>query len=181
MPSKHSILKATNLSLVAVLLLLLGSCKSVNYSFTGTSLDFTKIRTISINNFYNNAGTGPANLAQTFTERMRDYYQSNTPLKIVTTNSDLHLEGSITGYDVTPVAPTGNTGTQVQASLNRLTIRVQVKYINNQNEEENFDQSFTAYEDFPQSSTLSQVERELIITISDRIVFDIFNKSVANW
>ncbi len=158
---------------------LFSGCKI--YSLTGTTLDFSKIKTISINNFYNNAGTGPANLAQTFTERMRDYFQNNTPLKIVTGNSDLHIEGSIVGYDVTPVAPTGNQGTQVQASLNRLTIRVQVKYINNTNEDENFDQTFTAYEDFAQSRTLSQVESSLIPTISDRIVYDVFNRSVANW
>jgi len=171
--------RSLNVSLLVLAALLLNGCKT--YSFTGTSIDFSKIKTLSINNFYNNAGTGPANLAQTFTERMRDYFQSNTPLNIVNSNSDLHIEGAITGYDVTPVAPTGNEGTQVQASLNRLTIRVQVKYINNQNEEENFDQPFTAYEDFPQNRTLSQVENELITVISDRIVYDVFNRSVANW
>ncbi len=177
--SRYYLLKALNLCLFLSLLLHSTGCSV--YSFTGTSMDFSKIKTISVNNFYNNAGTGPANLAQTFTERMRDYYQSNTPLKIVTGNSDLHIEGAIIGYDVTPVAPTGNQGTQVQASLNRLTMRVQVKYVNTQNEEENFDQAFVAYEDFPQNRTLSQVERELITVISDRIVFDVFNRSVANW
>ncbi|MDJ1472953.1 LptE family protein [Cytophagaceae bacterium DM2B3-1] len=165
--------------LTTLILVPLNGCKI--YSFSGTTMDFTKVKTISINVFYNNAGNGPANMAQTFTERMRDYYQNNTPLKIVTTTSDLHIEGSIVGYEVTPVAPTGNQGTQVQASLQRLTMRVQVKYVNNQDEEQNFDQQFSAYEDFAQGTSLSQVESSLITTISDRIVYDVFNKSVANW
>ena len=151
------------------------------YSFTGSSIDFSEYKTLSVANFYNNAGTGPANLSQTFTEQMRDYFQNNTPLKIVGSNGNLHLEGAIVGYDVSPVAPTGNQGTQVQASLNRLTIRVQVKYVDSKDETKNFDQPFVAYEDFPQNRTLSQVERDLIPVISERIIFDVFNRSVANW
>jgi hypothetical protein len=47
----------------------------------------------------------------------------------------------------------------------------------------NFDnKSFSYYEDFDATSTtLTAVEDQLIETISDQIIIDIFNASVANW
>ncbi len=169
------------LGILILLLAITQGCGSVNYSFTGTTIDPTIYKTIFINNFYNNSGSGPANLSQKFTERMKDYFQNNSSLKLTNSNGDLQFEGSITGYTVSPVAPTGDQGTQVQASLNRLTISVQVKYINTKDETQNFESSFSAYEDFPQNRTLTQVENDLIPTISDRIVLDVFNRSLANW
>jgi hypothetical protein len=146
------------------------------YSFTGISLD-PSIKTIAIANFYNNAGNGPANLSQTLSERLRDYYQGNSPLKISNPDGDLLISGTIMGYDVTPVAPSADQS----ASLNRLTIRVQVKFVNNFDETKNFESQFAAYEDFAQNRTLSQVESELITVIFDRIIYDVFNKTVADW
>ena len=182
MHPKYYLLKPANLCLLASVLLATHGCKVVNYSFTGTTIDPAVYKTISVNTFYNNAGNGPANLAQTFSERMRDYYQNNSALRIVGNGTgDLHFEGAIVGYDLSPVAPTGDQGTQVQASLSRLTIRVQVKFVNTQDEEQSFDTQFSAYEDFPQSQTLTQVESGLIPVITERIILDVFNRSVANW
>ncbi len=146
------------------------------YSFTGISLD-PNIKSIAINNFYNNAGNGPANLSQTFTEELRDYYQGNSPLSITSPDGDLVVSGTIIGYDVTPVAPSGDA----LASLNRLTIRVQVKFVNNADDTKNFESQFSHYADFPQEQTLSQVEAGLIDVIFERLVYDIFNKTVADW
>jgi hypothetical protein len=151
------------------------------YSFTGTTLS-PDIQNISIANFLNDVGGGPANISQRFTERLKEYYQQNSTLKIAAPdgNADLQLEGSIIGYDVTPIAPTQGQNGQL-AALNRLTIRVQVRFVNTKNEEENFESPFSFYADFPQDRTLTQVENDLITVIFDQIVFDIFNKSVANW
>jgi hypothetical protein len=146
------------------------------YSFTGINLD-PNIKSIAISNFYNNAGNGPANLSQTFTEELRDYYQGNSPLSVTSPDGDLVVSGTIIGYDVTPVAPSGDA----QASLNRLTIRVQVKFVNNADESKNFDSQFSHYADFQQEQTLSQVEAQLVDVIFERLVYDIFNKTVADW
>lgn len=182
MQPKYYLLKLRNLCLFAAVLLTAGGCRVVRYSFTGTSIDPDVYKTISVNMFFNNAGNGPANLAQRFSEQMRDYYQNNSSLRIVGNGTgDLHFEGAIVGYELSPVAPTGDQGTQVQASLSRLTIRVQVKFVNTKDEEQNFDQPFSAYEDFPQAQTLSQVEASLIPVITERIILDVFNRSVANW
>ncbi len=161
--------------LILPLLLMMPSGCGI-YSFTGINLD-PSIKTIAIANFYNNAGNGPANLSQSLSERLRDYYQGNSPLKITSPDGDLLLSGTIVGYDVTPVAPSGDQS----ASLNRLSIRVQVKFVNNFDETKNFESQFAAYEDFAQNRTLSQVEGELITVIFDRIIYDVFNKTVADW
>ncbi|WP_428660315.1 LPS assembly lipoprotein LptE [Runella sp.] len=155
-------------------LFLLNSCGI--YSFTGTTMD-ASIKSVTIVNFTMATAGGPSNMALQFNEKMKEYYQRNTNLALLPSNGDLQLEGSITGYEVIPAAPTAND----QAALNRLTITIQVKFTNNKDEEKNFDQSFTFFKDFPQNQTLSQVESRLIPLILDQIVQDIFNKSAGDW
>lgn len=146
------------------------------YSFKGATLS-PDIKSVTVVNFTMSTAGGPANMALQFNEKMKEYYQRNTSLALLPSNGDMQLEGTITGYEVTPTAPTAND----QAALNRLTITIQVKFTNNKDEEKNFDQSFSFFKDFSQSQTLSQVESRLIPTILDQIVQDIFNKSAGDW
>jgi Lipopolysaccharide-assembly len=146
------------------------------YSFSGTTLS-PDIKSVTVLNFVMAASGGPANLSLQFNEKMKEYYQRNTSLKLLPSNGDMILEGSISGYEVTPAAPTS----QDQAALNRLTVTIQVKFTNNKDETKNFDQSFSFFKDFPQNQTLSQVESRLIPQILDQIVQDIFNKSAGDW
>jgi hypothetical protein len=169
-------------ALFCLLYLLINGCGV--YSFTGASIT-PDIKTISIQYFYNDAGNGPPSLQQTFTEKIRDYYQQNTSLELVDNGGDLQLEGNITGYNVKPIATTasGNANVADAAGAQRLTITVKVSYANIKDETYNFsDKSFSFYDDFdPNSTTLTAVEDQLIETIFDQIVVDIFNASVANW
>jgi hypothetical protein len=165
--------------LMTLLLIGLSSCGV--YTFTGTN---TNANTITILNFYNDTGMGPATLSQQFTERLRDYYQRNTSLTIVETGGELLVEGSIVGYNTMPVAPiaSGNDQQADVAGSTRLTIRVQVDFTNTLNEEEDFSRSFSFYDDFnSQTSNLTAEEDQLIDTIFEQIIFDIFNATVANW
>lgn len=146
------------------------------YSFTGTTLS-PDIKTVTVNNFVLATAGGPANLPLTFNERLKEYYQRYTNLKVVPANGDMVLEGNITGYDLIAVAPSA----QDQASVNRLQITVLVRFYNNKDESKNFEQSFSFYQDFPQDQTLSQNESRLIPRILDQIVLDIFNKTAADW
>ena len=166
--------KILHYSLFIIHCSLLTSCGI--YSFSGTTLS-PDLKTVSIINFTMNAAGGPANLPTQFNEKMKEYYQRNTNLKLLPTNGDLQLEGSISGYEVTPVAPTS----QDQAAVTRLTITVQVKFSNIKDETKNFDQNFSFFKDFPQGQTLSQNEKRLIDAIFDQIVQDIFNKSAGDW
>ena len=146
------------------------------YSFTGTTLS-PDIKTVTVNNFVLATAGGPANLPLTFNERLKEYYQRYTNLKVVPNNGDMVLEGNITGYDLLAVAPTA----QDQAGVNRLQITVLARFYNNKDESKNFEQSFSFYQDFPQSQTLSQNESRLVPRILDQIVLGIFNKTAADW
>ncbi|MDQ3392625.1 MAG: LPS assembly lipoprotein LptE [Bacteroidota bacterium] len=167
--------------LIAVFPMLFSSCGI--YSFTGASIS-PEIKTISIQNFYNESGNGPANLSQAFTERLKDYFQQNTNLTLVDADGDLQFEGSITRYDTSPVGAVAseNQNTPDEAGQTRLTITVSVSYINVQDSQFDFNRSFSFYDDFnPRTTTLTSAEPGLIDTIFERITFDIFNASVANW
>lgn len=146
------------------------------YSFTGTTLS-PDIKTVTVNNFTLATAGGPANLPLTFNEKLKEYYQRYTNLKVVPNNGDMVLEGNITGYDLLAVAPTASD----QAGVNRLQITVLARFYNNKDETKNFEQSFSFYQDFPQNQTLSQNESRLVPKILDQIVLDLFNKTAADW
>ncbi|MEP0713996.1 LptE family protein [Algoriphagus sp.] len=179
-------MRSTNkLSILAVglIFLLFQSC-SVKYSFTGTNIDYNLVKTFSVDNFFNDAGGGPANIEQTFTESLKEYYQRNTQLELVRTNGNLQFMGAITQYAVTPQAAvsSGDPNLPDRAGTMRLTIRVEVEYINTTNEEENLKQSFSFFQDYdPRTSTLLDVENDLVEEIFKNIIQDIFTATVANW
>jgi hypothetical protein len=155
------------------------------YSLSGISINYDQVKTITINMFFNETGQGPPTMSQEFTETLRDYFIQNTQLSLTPASGDLVLEGSIVSYNLTPVAPTGTLDeTQPEtASLMRLTLGVSVTYINSVDESFNFENKrFSFYEDYdPDRTDLTVVEDELINTIFNQIVFDIFNATVANW
>lgn len=151
------------------------------YSFTGTTIT---AKTISIQTFYNDANNGPANLAVLLTDQLRDYYQQNTSLSLVQDGGELQVEGSVTGYRLSPVAPSAasNAQTNDQANLTRLTITVKVSYVNLEDQEQSFNnKNFSFYADFDNDQGLTSVENQLIQEIYDQIILDIFNATVANW
>jgi hypothetical protein len=117
-------------------------------------------------------------LSQQFTDDLKDYIQANIPKKIVMINGtgDLDFEGSITGYDVRPVAITSEV-----ASQNRFTITVKVKYTCSVNEDMNFETSFSRYEDFGSGENFEDVKADLTDKILKLLIEDIFNKAFINW
>jgi hypothetical protein len=125
----------------------------------------------------NRATAGPPNIGINFTEKLRDYYQRNTSLSIINKEADLVVTGNIIRYEALPVATTSND----RSAQTRLTIAVEVDFVNNVEDKKNFTQTFSFYQDFPQDQTLSQAEAEKVDAILEQIVIDIFNKTVADW
>lgn len=166
------------MALLGAVLLITHGCGV--YSFTGTTIT---AETISIQPFFNDASSGPADLAVTFTNQLRDYFQQNTSLALINDDGELQMEGSVVNYRLTPVAPSAasDESTRDTADLTRLTITVQVNYVNLENEDFSFSKSFSQFADFNNDLGLSTVETQLIEEIYDQIILDIFNASVANW
>ena len=55
------------------------------------------------------------------------------------------MKGEIKNYRVSPMTSTSN----LQASQNRLTVGVNVRFINIKKEEDNFERKFSFYFDYP--------------------------------
>jgi len=99
-------------------------------------------------------------------------------------SGQLQIEGVITDYRLSPVAPvsSGNNLQPDAAAFTRLTIVVKANYIDNQAPANSFkDKSFSFYADFPNTKDLVQVQDQLERTIFDQILLDIFNATVATW
>lgn len=174
-----------NLKIFSLLLLLLSTAFSTGcgvYSFTGASIS-PDVKTISIQQFYNNAPLGPSNMSALFTETIKDYFQQNTSLELVDNNGDLQIDGFISNYTVTPVAATAGANGQADFSaLTRITITVSASYINVNDPTFDFDKNFSFFRDFDNNTTnLASEEEGFVQEIFDQIVLDIFNASVANW
>jgi hypothetical protein len=163
---------------VFTLLFLLTGC--IKYSFTGTNID-PSIKTMTIQNFENNSGEGPSFLTTMVSEEFRTYFQRNSNLKLATQGGDIQLEGQILSYNFSPAA-IQNSETQGDiAGANRLTIRLQVRFHNTKDPKQDFDQAFSSFRDFPQSQNISQIDERSLREIVERMVQDVFNRSLANW
>lgn len=159
------------------------SC-SVRYSFTGTNINYDLTKTFSIENFANDSGNGPANMGQLFTESLKEFYQRNTQLELIRNNGDLQFLGAITRYTITPQATVTSQDPNLpdRAGQMRLTIAVEVDYINMVNEDENLKRTFSFFRDYdPRTTSILQVESDLIEEIFENIIQDIFTATVANW
>jgi hypothetical protein len=155
---------------------------TVQYGMTGIA---TTAQTISITEFYNNADLGPANMGQTFTNSLKDYFIQNTSLSVVAEEGELQMDGEITNFTVTDIAPTAasnDPNALNRSASSRLTITVRATYIDTRNEKMSFkDKTFSFYKDFSNELTVTDVQDQFTKEIFDRIINDIFNASVANW
>lgn len=151
------------------------SC-SVKYSFTGAG-KLTGVKTFSVDYFPNRARLVNPNLSQNITDALQEKLLRQTSLTQIKDNGDLEFSGQITNYDTRPMSIKEGD----QAAMTRLTISVKVKYTNNTNHEEDWEKTFSAYQDFESSEILSSVEDDLIPEILKQITEDIFNASIANW
>ncbi len=154
-----------------------GSC-SISYKLNGAALDYNVYRTISFSEFPIRAALVYPPLQQLFENKLMDMVTQQTRLRVVDTpNSDLRIEGEITGYTLSPQA----VGEDAYASQTRLTIAVRVKYIDNRNDALSKDQTFSAYRDFPSSQMLTDVQDDLCNQITNDLTDLIFNATVGNW
>jgi hypothetical protein len=166
---------AKTLSVLVFSITILQSCGV--YSFTGASIS-PDVKTVEVSNFPNYAQLVNPSLEQTFTQGLQDLFLNQTNLTLVSNNGDLQFEGEITEYRITPSANVGNS----TAAQNRLTIAVKVRFYNNKDEEQNFEKTFSHYQDFDADRDLSgSFEDAIVQVILERIFENIFNEAVANW
>ncbi len=154
------------------------ACK-ITYSFTGASIS-PSVKTFSVYYFPNRAKLVNPNLSQLLTQGpdgLENKLIKQTSLNQIKENGDLEFSGQITEYDVKPM----NISQGDMAAQNRLTISIKVKYTNNKDHTQDWEKTFTEYEDFDSNKSLNDVEDTLATEIIKKLTDDIFNASVANW
>jgi hypothetical protein len=154
--------------------LVFNACKI--YSFTGV-VPMVGVKTFSVAYFPNRARLVNPNLSQEFIDILQEKLVRQTSLNQIPEGGDLEFSGQITTYTVTPM----NIMEGDVAAQNRLKIDVKVKFTNNKYHEQDWEKSFSAYEDFDSNKSLSDIEGDLVPLIAKKLADDIFNASVANW
>lgn len=142
-----------------------------------TSIDYNKVKSISISEFPNRAEYVYAPLAIEFNQTLRDMFVQQTRLQVLDTGGDLDITGEITGYNQYNEAVDA-TG---YSSSVKVTLTVNVRYTNNTNHEEDFEQQFSAFQTYDSNQLLTDVQDELITLMVKDITEQIFNATVANW
>jgi hypothetical protein len=155
---------------------LLSGC-TISYKFNGASIDYSKVKTISVADFTNNAALVYAPLATNLTDGIKDLYQRQTRLEQVRRGGNLELEGEITGYALSPMSVSADS----YAAETKLTITVKIRFTNNIAPEESFEKTYSAYQTFDASQMLSDVQDELCNTMITEIADQIYNDTVAKW
>jgi hypothetical protein len=162
--------------LSVVLLLGITTACSVRFNFTGGVAD-SSLETLNIEQFINEAQIVVPYLAQEVTEQLQDRFLNQSKLSLTTGAADVRLSGSITRYTMLPVAISGND----RAAQNRLTIAIKVKFENNVDTNDSWEQNFTQFVDFDADEDFASVEREKIDEVLEQITQDVFSKSIGKW
>lgn len=156
--------------------LLVSSC-TVSYKFNGASIDYNTIKSIQIGAFPIRSTYVWAPMQSIFQNKLTDIYASQTRLKQVKRNGDLILEGEIVGFDQFNKG-VSNSGYSNQVQLK---ITVNVRFTNNKNHKDDFEQKFSATTTYDATQQLINVQEELVTEMCKDITDQIFNATVANW
>ena len=143
-----------------------------------TSIDYNKVKTVSIAEFQNVSEYVYAPLAIQFNQELKDMFIQQTRLQLVNSGGDLEISGEITGYNQY------NQGVDASgySSEVKLTLTVKVNYVNNTNHEEDFEEKvFSAFQTYESTQLLTAVQDQLIPLMIEDITEQIFNSTVANW
>ena len=174
MQQRHT--PSSRILMLIAIILLCNAC-TISYKFNGASIDYSKVKTISVADFTNNATLVYPPLAVNLTDGIKDLYQRQTRLEQVRRGGNLELEGEITGYQLTPMAVSADS----YAAETKLTITIKVRFTNNVAPEESFEKTYSAYQTFDASQMLSDVQDELCSTMITEIAEQIYNDTVAKW
>ena len=168
--------KVTLILSVFFMSMVLTAC-SVSYKFNSSSIDYTKTKTITIVDFPIRASYVWAPMQTIVNEQLRDIFSSHTRLVQVNRNGDLKIEGEITQYS----QRNKSVSSEGYSALTELSMTVNVRFTNNVNHDEDFEQSFTATASYDSRLSLNSVQEGLVEEMVEDITEQIFNATVANW
>lgn len=152
------------------------SC-SVSYSFNGASIDYTKVKTITISDFPIRANYVWGPMQTIFNNELKDIFANHTRLSQVKRNGDLKIEGEITQYN----QRNKSVSSEGHSAQTELSMTVNVRFTNNIEHKDDFERQFTATASYESTQSLTSVQEELVTQMVKEITDQIFNATVANW
>lgn len=164
------------ISYAIIILIMLSSC-SISYKFNGASIDYTKTKTIQITDFPIRSSYVWGPMGPIFNNQLKDVFANHTKLVQVKRNGDLKIEGEITQY----TQRNKSVSSEGYSAQTELSITVNVRFTNNTNHKEDFEQQFTATKTYDTTQSLNSVQEELVSQMVKELTDQIFNATVANW
>jgi hypothetical protein len=166
--------RTLRVAVVCAALLAANGCKV--YTWSGVSIP-PDVKTATVELFQNTAPIVSPQLGQLLTEKIRDKFQVNTGLRLLSQDGDYQVSGEIINYTISPIA----VSSADQTAKNRLEIGVRVRFVSVKRPEEGWTETISRFADFGSAVPLSTVETQLQADIADQLSQDIFNKITSNW
>ena len=167
--------KSLKLMMALAVAVIVTAC-SVSYKFNGASIDYTKIKTIQIADFPIRSAYVWGPMGPQFNNELKDQFTGHTRLALVR-RGDLKLEGEIIRYE----QRNKSVSSEGYSAQTELSMTVNVRFTNNVNHNDDFEQQFTASQSYDSSLSLNSVQDELVTKMIKDICDQIFNACVANW
>ena len=166
-------LKVVVLALVATIT----TACTVSYKFNGASIDYSQTKTITIADFPIRSSYVWGPMGPMFNNQLKDQFANHTRLEQVKRNGDLKIEGEIIRYEQRNKA----VSAEGYSAMTELTMTVNVRFTNNKNHKEDFEQQFSASQSYETTQSLNAVQEELVTQMVKDLCDQIFNRTVANW
>lgn len=162
--------------LLISLLLISGGCFS--YSFTGTSIP-SDVETVYIPFFADRSSSGVGDLSDQLNSILIERFINQTRLRLADNQgeADAVLEGSITAYDSRPFSVSGDE----QSDQNEVTISVNATYQYTDEDEPEWETSFSGKGTYDPNENPIDGETEAAIEALEQIANNMFNDAVSGW
>jgi hypothetical protein len=148
----------------------------MRYSMSGGSTP-PNAKTFSVDYFTVRAPLADPNYGQLVTEGLKDLLLNQTRLSLADANGDIHFEGEVSRYEIIPVAASGDE----ISTRNRLTIDIKLRYFNTLEPEKDKQLTLSQFEDFEAGDDFGTVEETLIESINEKILQDIYDRTLGDW
>jgi len=167
--------------LLCALLLLLGAgtlSGCAVYSFSGASIP-SHLETISIPIAQDNTSSPLNTMGNDLTDLLTDRFVDRTSLSLTTDDAgaDALLTARIQRYTN---EPTGVSGDE-RATTNQVTIQVQVRYVDQTEDEELVNETFSGSANYNPVEAGLDGERQAALNALENVADDIFSTATSNW
>lgn len=163
------------LGLALAAALALAAC-TISITMSGASIP-ENLNTFSVQYINNRAPLVNPDLSTTLTEGLKDRIQNESRLGLVNDGGDVYFSGDITSYSTKPMAVQADA----VSAQTRLTVAVKIRCRNSKDPSKDWEQSFSAYQDYDSENNLADVEADLVSLIVEELTENIFNKAFADW